>query len=64
MMDPLGLQMDTGLMVGRMLVRGIDVVKKWAVVPVSAHTSVQWCVIVGMAGAPDTTEERAEEILQ
>ena len=63
-MDPLGLWMDTGLTVGRMLVRGIDVVKKWAVAPVSAHASVQWCVTVGMAGAPDATEERAEEILQ
>ena len=62
MVEPLGLRMHTGLVVGRMLVRGSDVVKKWAVAPVSAQASVQ-CGEFSLAGAPDD-DARTDAISQ
>ena len=54
--------MHTELVVGRMLVIGSDVVKKWAVAPVSAQASVQCCEF-SLAGAPDD-DARTDEISQ
>jgi hypothetical protein len=42
------------------LVRGRDVVKKWAVAPVSAHASVN-CCNVSLVGAPDN-DTRTDEV--
>ena len=62
MVEPLGLRMHTGLVVGRMLVIGSDVVKKWAVAPVSAQALVHCCEF-SLAGAPDD-DARTDEISQ
>jgi hypothetical protein len=61
--EPLGLRMHTGLVVGRTLVNGSEVVKKWAVAPVSAHASVQCCTFM-LVGAPDGDDARTEEVSQ
>jgi len=45
MMDPFGLRIAIGSLVARLLLRGESMVKKWAVLPVSAIATVaaeQW----------------------